>query len=73
VLAKPVRTKPCRSRRPVGRRFFSPIDRVANRHIASSILTRLCAFNGADDAERYREAVDIIAGALDAASARVRP
>jgi hypothetical protein len=53
--------------------IFSPIDRVANRHIASSILTRLCAFNGADDAERYREAVDIIAGALDAASARVRP
>jgi hypothetical protein len=52
--------------------MFSPIERLANRHIASSILTRLCGFKGTD-AERYREAVDIIAGALDAASARVRP
>jgi hypothetical protein len=52
--------------------IFSPIDRLANRHIASSVLTRLCALKGAD-AERYQAAVDIIAGALDAASARVRP
>jgi hypothetical protein len=50
---------------------FSPIDRLANRHIASSILTRLRALKGTD-AERYQAAVDLIVGALDAASARVR-
>jgi hypothetical protein len=52
--------------------IFSPIDRLANRQIASAILTRLCALTGTD-AERYAAAVDLISGALDAASARVRP
>jgi hypothetical protein len=59
-----------RSRAPTN--IFSPIDRLANRHIASSILTRLCALQGTDT-ERYQAAIDAIAGALDAASARVRP
>jgi hypothetical protein len=45
--------------------------RYANRHIASSVLTRLCALKGTDR-ERYDQALDLIAGALDAASARVR-
>jgi hypothetical protein len=44
--------------------------RYANRQIASWVLTRLCALDGTD-AERYA-AVDLIAGALDAAAARVR-
>jgi hypothetical protein len=51
---------------------FSPIDRLANRITASAVLSRLCALKGTD-AERYRDAIDIIAGALDGASARVRP
>jgi hypothetical protein len=41
-----------------------------SRHIASSVLTRLCALQGTD-AERYQAAIDLIAGAT-AASARVR-
>jgi hypothetical protein len=52
--------------------IFSPIDRLANRTIASAILTRLCSLQGTD-AERYEQAIDCLAGALDAASARVRP
>jgi hypothetical protein len=36
------------------------------------VLSRLCTLKGTD-AERYRDAIDIIAGALDGASARVRP
>jgi hypothetical protein len=51
---------------------FSSIDRLANRQIASSVLSRLCALTGTD-AERYAAAVDLISGVLDAASARARP
>jgi hypothetical protein len=50
---------------------FSPIDRLANRHIASALLARICGLKGTDR-ERYDAAIAAIAGALDAASARVR-
>jgi hypothetical protein len=50
--------------------IFSPIDRLANRTIASAILLRLCSLQGTD-AERYQAAVDLISSHLDAASARV--
>jgi hypothetical protein len=47
---------------------FSPIDRLANRLIAEAVLARLARYAG-PEIDRYRHAVDVIAGALDAAAA----